>query len=315
LIIIEEREAREMGDRLKDRVAVITGSGQGIGRAIAIAMAKEGAKVVTNNRRAGSAGGDAETVVNEIKIMGGQAAPFFGSISEFDVAEKLIEATVKSFGRVDILVNNAGADAPRMVWNMTEEDWDRCLDSYLKGSFNCIRFASALMREQRWGRIINTTSTAWLGTVGHCNYGAAKAGIVGLTRAVAREVGRYGVTCNAYAPTAATRFTISGEVVAGFKKRYEAGLMTKERFEELTNPPAPETVAPFIIYLCTDAAADINGQVFDVTGGSIALYSEPVKKKSIDKTEGLWTVEELIDLVPKVLLEGYKNPSPPQPDK
>ncbi len=304
-----------MGDLLKDRVAVITGSGQGIGRAIAIAMAKEGAKVVTNNRRAGAAGGDAETVAGEIKIMGGEAVPFFGSISEFDVAEKLIQATVKSFGRVDILINNAGADAPRMVWNMTEEDWDRCLDSYLKGSFNCIRFASALMREQRWGRIINTTSTAWLGTVGHCNYGAAKAGIVGLTRAVAREVGRYGVTCNAYAPTAATRFTISGEVIDGFKKRYEAGLMTKERFEELTNPPAPETVAPFIIYLCTDAAADINGQAFDVTGGSIALYSEPVKKKSIDKKEGLWTVEELIDLVPKVLLEGYKNPSPPQPAK
>jgi 3-oxoacyl-[acyl-carrier protein] reductase len=304
-----------MGDLLKDRVAIVTGSGQGIGRAIAIAMAKEGAKVVTNNRRAGSAGGDAETVANEIKIAGGQAAPFFGSISEFDVAEKMIETAVKSFGRVDILVNNAGADAPRMVWNMTEEDWDKCLDSYLKGSFNCLRFASALMREQRWGRIINTTSTAWLGTVGHCNYGAAKAGIVGLTRAVAREVGRYGVTCNAYAPTAATRFTISGEVIAGFKKRYEAGLMTKERFEELTNPPAPETVAPFIIYLCTDAAADINGQVFDVTGGSIALYSEPVKKKSIDKKDGLWTVEELVDLVPKILLEDYKNPSPPQPAK
>jgi NAD(P)-dependent dehydrogenase (short-subunit alcohol dehydrogenase family) len=304
-----------MGDLLKDRVAIVTGSGQGIGRAIAIAMAKEGAKVVTNNRRAGSAGGDAETVANEIKITGGQATAFFGSISEFDVAEKLMEATVKSFGRVDILINNAGADAPRMVWNMSEEDWDKCLDSYLKGSFNCIRFASALMREQRWGRIINTTSTAWLGTVGHCNYGAAKAGIVGLTRAVAREVGRYGVTCNAYAPTAATRFTISGEVIEGFKKRYEAGLMTKERFEELTNPPAPETVAPFIIYLCTDAAADINGQVFDVTGGSIALYSEPVKKKSIDKKDGLWTVEELVELVPKVLLEDYKNPSPPKADK
>ncbi len=304
-----------MSDRLKDRVAVVTGSGQGIGRAIAIAMAKEGAKVVTNNRRAGAAGGDAETVASEIKIMGGEATAFFGSISEFDAAEKLIQAALKSFGRVDILVNNAGADAPRMVWNMTEEDWDRCMDSYLKGSFNCIRFASALMREQRWGRIINTTSTAWLGTVGHCNYGAAKAGIVGLTRAVAREVGRYGVTCNAYAPTAATRFTISGEVIAGFKKRYEAGLMTKERFEELTNPPAPETVTPFIIYLCTDAAADVNGQVFDVTGGSIAIYSEPVKKKSIDKKEGLWTVEELIDLVPKVLLEGYKNPAPSQPAK
>ncbi len=304
-----------MGDWLKDRVAVITGSGQGIGKAIAIAMAKEGARVVTNNRRAGTKGGDAETVAGEIKAMGGQAVSFFGSVSEFGDAEKLIKTVVESFGRVDILVNNAGADAPRMVWNMSEEEWDRCLDSYLKGSFNCIRFASALMRGQGWGRIINTTSTAWLGTVGHCNYGAAKAGIVGLTRAVAREVGRYGVTCNAYAPTAATRFTISEEVVAGFKKRYEAGLMTRERFEELANPPAPETVAPFIVYLCTDAAADINGQVFDVTGGNIAIYSEPAKKKAIDKKEGLWTLEELIDLVPKVLLEGYKNPAPPQPTK
>jgi len=91
--------------------------------------------------------------------------------------------------------------------------------------------------------------------------------------------------------------------------------MTRERFEELTNPPAPETVAPFIIYLCTDAAADINGQVFDVTGGNIAIYSEPAKKKAIDKKEGLWTLEELIDLVPKVLLEGYKNPAPPQAGK
>ena len=304
-----------MGDWLKDRVAVITGSGQGIGKAIAVAMAKEGAKVVTNNRSPGTKGGDAETAAREIMAMGGQAMAFFGSVSEFSVAEKLIKATVESFGRVDILVNNAGADAPRMVWNMTEEDWDKCLDSYLKGSFNCIRFASALMREQGWGRIINTTSTAWLGTVGHCNYGAAKAGIVGLTRAVAREMGRYGVTCNAYAPTAATRFTLSEEIVAGFKKRYEAGLMTKERFEELTNPPAPETVSPFIVYLCTDAAADINGQVFDVTGGSIAIYSEPVKKKAVNKKEGLWTLEELIDLVPKVLLEGYKNPAPPQPTK
>lgn len=301
-----------MSERLKDRVAIVTGSSQGIGKAIAIALAKEGAKVVTNNRRPGAEGGDAETVAKEIKGMGGEAVPFFGSVSEFDVAEKIVKTAVDSFGKIDIVVNNAGADAPRMVWNMTEEDWDRSVDSFLKGSFNCIRFASGLMREQKWGRIINTTSTAWLGTVGHCNYGAAKAGLVGLTRAVAREMGRSGVTCNAYAPTAATRFTLSDEIVAGFKKRYEAGLMTKERFEELTNPPPPETVGPFIVYLCTDAAADINGQVFDVTGGDIAIYSEPVKKKTITKKKGLWTVEELIEQVPKVLLEGYKNPAPPQ---
>ncbi len=304
-----------MGDRLKDKVAIVTGSGQGIGKAIAVAMAREGARVVTNNRRPGTSGGDAETVAREIIDLGGQAVPFFGSVSDFDVAQKLVQTALDNFGRVDIVVNNAGADAPKMVWNMVEEEWDRCVDSFLKGSFNCIRHAASLMREQRWGRIINTTSTAWLGTVGHCNYGAAKAGLVGLTRAVARELGRYGVTCNAYAPTAATRFTLSEDIVAGFKKRYEAGLMTKERFEELTNPPGPETVTPFLIYLCTDEAADINGQVFDVTGGNIAIYSEPVKEKSILKEEGVWTVEELIELVPKVLLEGYKNPAPAEPAK
>jgi 3-oxoacyl-[acyl-carrier protein] reductase len=301
-----------MGERLKDRVAIVTGSSQGIGKAIAMALAREGAKVVTNNRRPGAEGGDAETVAKEIKGMGGEAVPFFGSVSEFDVAEKIVKTATDSFGRIDIVVNNAGADAPRMVWNMSEEEWDRSVDSFLKGSFNCIRFASGPMREQKWGRIINTTSTAWLGTVGHCNYGAAKAGLVGLTRAVAREVGRYGVTCNAYAPTAATRFTLSDDIVAGFKKRYEAGLLTKERFEELTNPPSPETVGPFIVYLCSEEAADINGQVFDVTGGDIAIYSEPVKKKTITRKQGMWTVEELIEQVPRVLLEGYKNPAPPQ---
>ena len=299
-----------MGDRLKDKVAVITGSGQGIGGAIAIAMANEGAKVVTNNRRAGTEGGDAETMAKQIRNMGGQAVPFFGSVSDFSVAEKLIQTAIDNFGRLDIMVNNAGADQPHMAWNMTEDEWDICVDSFLKGSFNCARFASGVMREQKWGRIINTTSTAWLGTVGHCNYGAAKAGLVGLTRALARELGKYGVTCNAYAPTAGTRFTLSEEIVAGFTKRYEAGLMTKERYEELTNPPGPEMVTPFLVYLCTDSAADINGQVFDVTGGNIAIYSEPVKIKSIDKKEGLWTVEELEDMVPKVLLEGYINPSP-----
>ena len=303
-----------MGNTLKDRVVIVTGSGQGIGGALAIAFAAEGAKVVTNNRSAGTKGGDAETVAKEIISKGGQAVPFFGSISEFGVAEKLVKTAVDKFGRLDILVNNAGADAPHMVWNMTEEEWDVCIDSFLKGSFNCTRFACGVMREQKWGRIINTTSTAWLGTVGHCNYGAAKAGIVGLTRSIAREMGRYGVTCNAYAPTAGTRFTLSDDIVAGFKKRYESGLLTKERYEELTNPPSPETVAPFLIYLCTDKAADINGQVFDVTGGNIAIYSEPVKKKSIDKKDGLWTVEELIKQVP-TLLEGYKNPAPPEQPK
>jgi 3-oxoacyl-[acyl-carrier protein] reductase len=299
-----------MGELLKNRVAIITGSGQGIGKAIAVGMADEGAKVITNNRRPGTEGGDAETAAREITERGGQAVPFYGSVSDFAVAEQIVQTAIDSFGRIDIIVNNAGADAPKMVWNMTEAEWDLSVDSFLKGSFNCIRHAAGPMRQQRWGRIINTTSTAWLGTVGHCNYGAAKAGLVGLTRAVARELGKYGVTCNAYAPTAGTRFTLSDEIVAGFTKRYEAGLMTKERYEELTRPPGPETLSPFVIYLCTEAAADINGQVFDVTGGNIALYSEPVKLKTISRTEGLWTVAELIEQVPGQLLGEYKNPAP-----
>jgi NAD(P)-dependent dehydrogenase (short-subunit alcohol dehydrogenase family) len=301
-------------DKLKGRVAIVTGSGQGIGKAVAIALAAEGAKVVTNNRKAGTSGGDAETVAAEIKAAGGEAVPFFGSVSDFKEAQKAIQTAVSTFGRIDIIVNNAGSDAPKMVWNMTEEDWDLSVDSFLKSAFNCIRHATPLMREQKWGRIINTTSTAWLGAVGHCNYSAAKAGLVGLTRAVAREVGRYGITCNAYAPTAGTRFTLSEDVKAGFQKRLDSGLITRERYEELMHPPGPETVAPFVAYLCTNEAANINGQVFDVTYPNIAIYSESAKTKTITQEKGkLFSVDELIQLVPKVLLEGYKNPAPPQP--
>jgi 3-oxoacyl-[acyl-carrier protein] reductase len=302
-----------MAGKLKGKVAIVTGSGQGIGKAVAIALAAEDAKVVTNNRKPGTQGGDASTVASEIKAAGGEAVPFFGSVSDFKEAQNAIQTAVSNFGRIDIVVNNAGSDAAKMVWNMTEEDWDLSVDSYLKSSFNCIRHAAPLMREQKWGRIINTTSTAWLGTVGHCNYGAAKAGIVGLTRSVAREMGRYGVTCNAYAPTAGTRFTLSEDIKAGFQKRFDSGLITRERFEELMHPPEAETLAPFVVYLCTNEAANINGQVFDVTYPNISIYSEPVKTKTITQDKGkLLTVDELINLVPKVLLEGYKNPAPPQ---
>ena len=300
-----------MVDRLKGKVAVVTGSGQGMGRAIAIAMAKEGAMIVTNNRQPGASGGDAGTTAREIIDMGCQAAPFFGDISDFEVARELIRTAVDKFGRLDILVNSAGgADAHNMVWDMTETEWDSTIRIHLKGTFNCIRHASGLMKEQHWGRIINTTSTAWLGSTTWCNYDAAMAGVVGLTRAVARDIGRYGVTCNAHAPVAATRRLLDEENKARFRGGYEAGQMSEELYEQLTNPPAPETIAPMIVYLCTDEAADINGQVFDVAGRSIAIYSEPVKEKTISKAEGLWTLEELIELVPGVLLEGYQNPAP-----
>lgn len=307
-----------MGDRLRGKVAVVTGSGQGIGKAIAIALAQEGAKVVTNNRKPGTEGGDAQTAAEEIKNAGGEAVPFFGDAGKFDEAEKLIKTAIDNFGSVDILVNNAGADAPRMVWNMSEEEWDKCLDSYLKSTFNCTRFAARVMREKKWGRIINMTSDAFLGTVGHVNYGAAKGGIVSFSRSVAREMGRYFVTCNAISPEAATRFTLAPDVVEGFKKRYEAGLITRERYEELINIPPAECLGPFIVFLCTDEAQNINGQVFRVSGGEVAIFSEPVRARVIYKDyrkNGLWTVEELIKTVSKTLLVGYTNPAPPEQEK
>lgn len=302
-----------MGDKLKDKVAIITGSGQGIGRAVAIAMAMEGARIVTNNRKPGTPGGDAETTAREIRENGGQAVPCFADVANFEEARRLVQTAVDSFGKVDILVNNAGTATANMVWEMTEEQWDQVVNSSLKGSFNCMRHATGLMVKQRWGRVINTSSIAWLGTAGRCSYNAAKAGVVGLTRGVAREVGAYGVTCNAYTPSAASRITRSAEAIAVYKKRYEMGVWNKEMYEWAMNPPSPETVAPLLIYLCTDEAADINGQVFSASGNLISMYSEPEKKRTIGKEEGLWTVDELIKLVPKVLLEGYKNPAPPHP--
>ena len=305
-----------MGDWLKNRVAVITGSGQGIGRAIAIAMAREGSRLVTNSRQPGASGGDAETTAKEIRDTGGQAVSFFGDISKFEVAEKLMRAAVDNFGRIDILVNNAGGtDSHNMVWDMTELEWDRTISVHLKGYFNCIRHAAGLMKEQKWGRILNATSDSRLGTTAWCNYVTAKAGVVGLTAAVARDLGQYGVTCNAYAPVAATKRLVNKENLALYKKRYASGFIAKEQYELITHPPSPDTVAPLIVYLCTNEAGNINGQVFDIAGGRISLYPESVKKNPILKEKDLWETEELIELVPRVVLEGYRNPAPVLPDE
>lgn len=298
---------------LKGKIAAVTGSGQGLGKAIALAFAAEGAKVVTNSRRPGTAGGDAATTAEEINKAGGESIPVFADVSDFKDSEKLIGAAVDKFGGIDILVNNAGADAPKMIWNMGEGEWDTCIDSLLKGTFSCSKFACAIMRNQKWGRIINTTSTAWLGTVGHVNYGAAKAGVVGLTRAIAREMGRYGVTCNAFTPFAATRMTYNEAVKSGLKKRFESGLITKVQYEEAINMPPSEGVVPMIVYLASEKASDINGQVFHVEAGKIGYYSEPSLIRTIYKDykdQGLFSKEELERLIPQILSGIYRNPAP-----
>ena len=308
-----------MGQTLKGKNAVVTGAGRGIGKAIALQIAAEGGNVVVNDlgiARDGS-GQDtspADEVVAQLKKMGGAAVANYDSVADFDAAERIIKTCVDNFGRIDILVNNAGFLRDRMIFNMSEVEWRSVLAVMADGAFNCSRHACILMRKQKGGRIINITSDAWRGTVGHANYGAGKAAIVGLTRATAREMGKYRVTCNAVAPMAATRMTLDDDVIQGIKKRVEAGVMAKEQADAMLGMPGPEGAAPMIVYLATDEAANINGQVFHSEAGRVSIYSEPVETHPIQrdfKREGLFSVDELIKRVPKELLTDYVNPSPP----
>lgn len=318
------KKSREdsVSKKLAGKSGVVTGAGRGIGREVALAAAREGANVVVVDPGvardgSGSSMGPADEVVDEIRKNGGVAVASYNSVADFKAAEEIIKSCVSNFGRIDFLVNCAGVLRERMIWNMSEEEWDVVISVHLKGTFNCCRHAAVFMREQRYGRIVNVTSDAWRGTVGQCNYGAAKGGIVSLTRAIARELGRYGVTCNAIAPVAATRMTMTEEVKAGLRKRLEAGLITKEQYESFTTMGGPEYIPPMVLYLVSDAAANINGQVFHIERGRAGIYSEPVEVKSIYKMEagGMWTVEELEKYVPQTLLTGYVNPAPPLPEE
>jgi len=309
-----------MGERLRNKSAVITGGAGGIGRQISIALAAEGANVIVNDVGAtrdggGTDKGPADEVVREIKKRGGTAIANCDSVVDFVAAEKLIQSCVSAFGRIDILVNAHGNLCDRMIWNMSEDDWDSVIDIHLKGTFNTCRHACVQMREQKCGRIINVTSDAWRGTVGHVNYGAAKGGIVSLTRSIALEMGRYGVTANCFAPIAATRMTFDDEVKAAIQKRLQSGLITKEQYERFMSMPGPEHVPPIVVYLATEEAANINGQIFHIEKGRVGVYSEPAEARTIFNKGEIWSLDELEALVPVCLLAGYINPAPPQSAK
>ena len=298
-----------MGDRLRGKSAVVTGSGRGIGREIALALAREGANVVVNDL--GSAtpeGGElspaaTDEAVAEIKKMGVGALANYGNVADFTAAEGMVRACVEGFGSIDILVNNAGIRRHRFIVDMTEEDWDVVIGTHLKGAFNLCRHAVPIMKEKGWGRIVNITSRQWLRAEGMANYAAAKGGIVSLTYGLAFELGQYGITCNAVAPLALTRglrFSLPR-----FKKVFEDGLITREHYERLVNQAGPEFVPPVVVYLASEYGARVNGRVFHAEGGKLSLFSVSEEQRAIYKDhakDGPWSLDELIALMPKTLL-------------
>jgi len=293
---------------LEGKVAIVTGAGRGIGRGESLLLAKEGAKVVVNDVGGGFDGkgehhGPADDIVKEIEDFGGEAVPNYDSVVDFQAAKSIIDTAVSNFGKLDILVNNAGILRDRMVFNMTEEEWDAVLGVHLKGTFNCTRHACAYWREQHKagkpvaGRIINTVSDAGLVyNPGQSNYGAAKAGTAAFTLIVAKEMARYGVTSNVVTPMARTRLTTDATPSLAPLMSTPEGMEKKIGFDVLD----PENTAPLVVYLASDDAKDITGQVFRIIGGTVWLLES---WRSFDKITkpSRWTPEELGPKVKELL--------------
>jgi NAD(P)-dependent dehydrogenase (short-subunit alcohol dehydrogenase family) len=259
--------------RLTGRVAIVTGAGRGIGRSVALLLARCGAAVVVNDLGAaldgsGADSGPAQQVVNEIAEAGGKAVANGADVSDYAAAEGLIRDAIEGFGRLDIVVNVAGILRDRMVFNMAEQEWDDVIRVHLKGAFNTTKFASAhwrsLREETAQNRIINFTSVSGLhGAPGQPNYAAAKMGIVGLTYSSANALGKYGVTVNVISPGAATRMTES--VPEGRRRARSAA--DDER--------SPDNVAPIVAYLASEQSGWLTGRIIHASGYEVALYSNP----------------------------------------
>ncbi|MER5833028.1 SDR family oxidoreductase [Streptomyces sp. NPDC002130] len=274
-----------MGNFLAGKVVAVTGAGRGIGRAVALAAAAEGAKVVVNDYGVAVDGGSptsevAQAVVKEIEAAGGEAVAVADDISTMAGGQRVVDVALASFGRLDGVVCVAGILRERMLFNMTEEEWDPVVATHLKGTFTVFRAASAVMRKQRTGTLIGFTSGNHQGSVSQANYSAAKGGIISLVRSAALGLHKYGVTANAVAPVARTRMS--------------AGVPM-----ELAEIGEPEDVAALVVYLLSDAASreGITGQVYTVAGAKIAVWAQPRELRAAYASGG-WSVERIAEFLP-----------------
>ena len=268
---------------LDGKVSIVTGAGGGIGRAEALALAKEGAKVVVNDlgsdRHGGSGAGHspADETVNLIKEAGGEAVANFGNVADKADADAMVKQAVDTFGRLDIVVNNAGILRDKTLKKLTEEEWDIVVKVHMKGTYLVTQAAFLYMLEAgHGGSIINTSSLSGLqGNFGQANYAAAKAGIAGFTRVVAMEGQKGGIRCNAIAPVAMTRMTEDLAFMQGMGDKLK-----------------PEQIAVMVVYLASDLSSKISGKVFDVRGNALALWLSETTK-GVSKKDGDWTAEEI----------------------
>ncbi len=294
---------------LDGKVAVVTGSGTGIGRAVSLDLARAGAKVVVNDYGVSVDGTDpssapANEVVAAIRAAGGRAVASPESVATMAGGRGVVELALKEFGDLHIVVCCAGILRERMIFNMTEEEWDAVIAVHLKGHFTVMQPATRHMREKKWGSIITFTSTAGLeGSPGQPNYSAAKEGIVGLTRSTALAMARYGVRCNAISPTADTRMTqrLPGE---------RRGLATAT---------PPEAIGPVATFLASDRAAHITGQIVGVRGTEVTVYSHQAPLRTATSAEP-WSPERLADVWDRALgqdrlrrFDALQIPWPPKP--
>ena len=266
-----------MGNYLQGKSIVVTGAGSGIGRAVAIACAAEGASVVVADYGVGIAGEDptsevADAVVKEITDAGGTAIAVADTVTSMDGGARMVQTAIDKFGRIDGVVCVAGILRERMFFNMAEDEFDPVVETHLKGHFTVMRAAAPVMKEQKSGTLIGFTSGAYAGSVAQANYSAAKGGIVSLVRSIAAGMHRYGVTANVIAPVARTRMSMN--------------VPTELDMGE------PEDVAPLVVYLLGDKARHITGQVYTANGGKIAVWNQPVEIREMQK-DGRWTPEEI----------------------